>query len=135
MRPGMTSGSQRKDFIVVPVPRKSSTVSSLPQQQSQPVAASVLHGARVVPQSLFLTDNDVPLDPPETSINPLTKPPNTGDPDQPDSIVDDSLGLTDDSAGLDSDLDELPSTDEVPPDVAAVDTALAISRDPLGPVL
>ena len=63
MRPGMTSVSQRQDFIVVPVPRKSSKVSSLPQQQSQLVAASVLPGARVVPQSLFLTDNDVPLDP------------------------------------------------------------------------
>ena len=34
-RPGMTSGPQRTDFIVVPVPHKSSTVGSLPQQQSQ----------------------------------------------------------------------------------------------------
>ena len=132
-RPGKTSGSQRKDFIVVPVPHKSSTVSSLPQQQSQPVAVSVLPGARVVPSSLFLTENDIPLDLPDTPINPLTKPPNTGDPDLQDPIIDDSLGLTDDSAGLDSDIGELPSTKEVPPDVAAIDTALTISRDPLDP--
>ena len=134
MRPGMTSVSQRKDFIVVPVPPKASKVSSLPQQQSPLVAASVLPGARVVPQSLFLTDNDAPFDPPDTPIQPMTtNPPHTGDPDLPDSIVDDSLGLTDDSAGLDSDLDELPSTGEVPPDVATIDTALTNSRDPHGP--
>ena len=122
-RPGMTSGLQRTDFIVVPVPHKSSTVSSLPQQQSQPVAASVLPRDRVVPS---LTDNDIPFDPPTTS-------PNNGDPDLPDSIVDDSLGLTDDSVGLASDLDELPSTDEAPPDVAVINTALTIPRDPLDP--
>ena len=63
----------------------------------------------------------------------MTKPPNTGDSDLPDSIVDDSLSLTDDSAGLDSDLDELPSTGEVPPDVATIDKALTNSRDPHGP--
>ena len=80
----------------------------------------------MVPSSLFLTDNDIPLDPPTTS-------PNNGDPDLPDSIVNDSLGLMDDSVGLDSDLDELPSTNEAPPDVAANDTALTIPRDPLGP--
>ena len=65
----------------------------------------------------------------------MTKPPNTGDSDLPDSIVDDSLGLTDDSAGLDSDLDELPSTGEVPPDVATIDTAPINSRDLMAPVL
>ena len=41
--------------------------------------------------------------------------------------------MTDDSAGLDSDFDKLPSTNEVPPDVAAIDAALTIPRDPLSP--
>ena len=80
----------------------------------------------MVPSSLFLTDDDIPFDLPSTS-------PNNDDPDLPDSIVDDSLGFTDDSVGLDSDLDDLPSTDEAPPDVAAIDTTLTIPRDPLGP--
>ena len=72
--------------------------------------------------------------PPDTPINPMTtNPPNDVDPDLPDSIVDDSLGLTDDSAGLDSDPDELPSTGKVPPDVVTIDTALTNSRDPHGP--
>ena len=59
--------------------------------------------------------------------------PNIGDPDLSDSIANDSLGLTDDSACLDSGPDELPSTGEVPPDVATIDTALTNSRDPHGP--
>ena len=80
----------------------------------------------MVPSSLFLTDDDIPFDPPTTS-------PKNSDPDLPDSIVDDSLGLTDDSVGLDSDHDDLPSIDEAPPDIAAFDTALTIPRDPLGP--
>ena len=118
----MTSGPQRTDFIVVPVPHKSSTVGSLPQQQSQPVATSVLPRDRVVPSSLFLTDDDTPFDPPTTF-------PNNSDPDLPDSIVDDSLGLTDDSVGLDKDPDDLLPTDDTSPDHAA----LSIPRDPLGP--
>ena len=89
-RPGMTSGPQRKDFIVVPVPPKSSLVRPPTQQQSPPLTTSVLPNDRVVPSSLFLTDDDTPIDPPTTF-------PIDSDPDLPDSIVDDSLGITDDS--------------------------------------
>ena len=124
----------RKDFIAVPVPRKSSKVISLPQQQSLLVEASALPDARVVPQSLFLTENDVPLNPPATPINPkTTNPLDFGDPDLSDSIIDDSVASSDDDAGLDSDPDELPLTDEVPPDVVSTDTVLTNSRDPHGP--
>ena len=123
-RPGMTSGPQRTDFIVVPVPPKPTPVRPPPQQQSQPIATSVLPSDRVVPSSPFLTDDDTPFDPPTTF-------PNNSDTDLKDSIVDDSLGSTDDSVGLDNDLDDLPSTDDAPLDVTAFDTALTIPREAL----
>jgi len=89
----------------------------------------------VVPQSLFLTENDAPLNPPATPINPkTTNPLDFGDPDLSDSIIDDSVASSDDDAGLDSDPDELPPTDEVPHDVVTTDTVLTNSRDPHGPV-
>ncbi len=64
-RPGMTSGPQRKDFLIVPVSRKSSkanvtslqstnvNVTSPPQQHSTLVPALELSSARVVPQVCF----------------------------------------------------------------------------------
>jgi len=115
-RPGMTSGPQRKDFLIVPVSRKSSkanvtslqssnvNVTSSPQRQSTLVPALELSSARVVPPSLFLTDTDVHL---ESSSPPLELPDPPSDPkatnplDTVDSIIDDSLGSTDDNAGLD----------------------------------
>ena len=82
--------------------------------------------ARVIPQSLFLTDTDPHLESPDPPSDPkMTNPLDIGDPDLIDSIVNDSLGFTDDNAGLDSDPDEPPFTGEMPFDAAAVDTALS----------
>jgi hypothetical protein len=86
-RPGMTSVSQGKDFVIVPVSRKSSKVNvtsiqsssvnatSLPQQQSNPVAALEVSRDRVIPQSLFLTDTDPLLESPDLPYDPTTTNP------------------------------------------------------------
>ena len=92
------------------------------QQQSPPLTTSVLPNDRVVPSSLFLTDDDTPVDPPTTF-------PIDSDPDLPDSIVDDSLGVTDDSVHLEKDPDDLFSTD----DTSVDRTGLSIPRDPMSP--
>jgi len=152
-RPGMTSGPQRKDFVIVPVPHKSTkvnvtslqsssvTVTSPPQQQSTLVPALELSSARVVPPSLFLTDTDdhqEPSNPPLELQDLPSDPPSTNPLDTADSIIDDSLGSTDDNASLHSDPDEPQLSDELPSDVVAADmnvadTALVNPREPRGP--
>jgi hypothetical protein len=149
----MTSGPQRKDFVIVPVPHKSTkvdvtslqssnvTVTSPPQQQSTLVPAFELSSARVVPPSLFWKDTDNHQ---ESSNPPLELPdlpfdPNSTNPlDTADSIIDDSLGSTGDNASLHSDPDEPQLSGEILSDAAAVDmnvadTALVNPRDPRGP--
>jgi hypothetical protein len=149
----MTSDPQRKDFVIVPVPHKSTkvnvtslqsssvTVTSPPQQQSTLVPALELSSARVVPPSLFLTDTDdhqEPSNPPLELQDLPSDPPSTNPLDTADSIIDDSLGSTDDNASLHSDPDEPQLSDELPSDVVAADmnvadTALVNPREPRGP--